>query len=548
MKKALVLLAVFFAIVAVSGALADTTFVCGDVSGVWDSSGSPFCVVCDVRVPPGSTLVIGPGVDVIFMSEFGFTVDTNAVLKAIGNASDSIIFTSRDTTLRHDGIMLYSSADGCTLSYCRVENGGSGIRCSYSSPAIINNTISGNSGDEHYGGGIYCHNSNPTITGNIISGNSGTYNGGGIYCGGSNPTIRNNTISGNSVFGHGGGIYCEYSSNPIITNNTISGNSASLGGGIHCHNSNPTITNNTISGNSADDNGGGIYCDYSSNIYMSNDIILGNTAGFSGGGIWFDGDSVLTIVNSTITENAATDSVGGGICLEDNSSLTLINTIVWNNTAPTGEDISVNYSFGDPCTVFAAFCDIDPAMCFVQFGSAIVWDTGNIDANPFFADTLFHLSDSSSCIDAGAESVYVSLWDTTIYAPLDDFEGGIRPFGSGWDIGADEYGADIVREHPREMPQTISITAYPNPFNSVVTISVGAIHELPLQIEIFDINGRIVYEMPVGEGLVPSRVSGDHKGRHHETAIWRPDGSIGSGVFLARIRGTNTAKKIIYMK
>jgi len=281
---------------------------------------------------------------------------------------------------------------------------------------------------------------------------------------------------------------------------------------------------------------------------MSNDIILGNTAGFSGGGIWFDGDSVLTIVNSTITENAATDSVGGGICLEDNSSLTLINTIVWNNTAPTGEDISVNYSFGDPCTVFAAFCDIDPAMCFVQFGSAIVWDTGNIDANPFFADTLFHLSDSSSCIDAGAESVYVSLWDTTIYAPLDDFEGGIRPFGSGWDIGADEYGADIVREHPREMPQTISITAYPNPFNSAVTISVGAIHELPLQIEIFDINGRIVYEMPVGEGLVPSRVSGDHKGRHHETAIWRPDGSIGSGVFLARIRGTNTAKKIIYMK
>ena len=72
-------------------------------------------------------------------------------------------------------------------------------------------------------------------------------------------------------------------------------------------------------------------------------------------------------------------------------------------------------------------------------------------------------------------------------------------------------------------------------------------------VEIFNINGRIVFEMPVGEGLVPSRTSGDHKGRPYEYT-WQPDESLGSGVYLVRatIPEQTTSvvctKRVVYLK
>ncbi|MCC6484900.1 MAG: right-handed parallel beta-helix repeat-containing protein [Armatimonadetes bacterium] len=120
-----------------------------------------------------------------------------------------------------------SALDGFT-----VWDGDNGIYCDSSSPAIANNTISGNI---NYG--INCDSSSPAITNNIISGNN--Y---GVYCRvSSSPAIANNTITGNNK----AGIYCD-SSSPAITNNTIYGNAP----GISCSNSSSTITNNIVAFNS----------------------------------------------------------------------------------------------------------------------------------------------------------------------------------------------------------------------------------------------------------------------------------------------------------
>ena len=128
--------------IAAFSAVADSTFVCGSVSGVWDTAGSPYCVVCDVHVPTGDTLRTMPGVKVVFMANFGFYVDSMAVLKAIGTVGDSIIFTTSGPSVFHKAINFTKSAPGCTLAYCRVEKGSNGgIRCSNSSPVIINNKI-----------------------------------------------------------------------------------------------------------------------------------------------------------------------------------------------------------------------------------------------------------------------------------------------------------------------------------------------------------------------------------------------------------------------
>ena len=156
-----------------------------------------------------------------------------------------------------------------------IRNGnGGGIRCTYSSPTITNNTIAGNSG-----GGIYCG-SSALIANNTISGNSVSGSGGGILCGYSSATIANNISSDNSA-GSGGGIFCG-SSSPTIANNTITANSADYCGGIYCYSSSPTIANNTIAGNSGGSTGGGIYCD-SSSPAISNNIVA-----FNSGGIYRD--------------------------------------------------------------------------------------------------------------------------------------------------------------------------------------------------------------------------------------------------------------------
>ena len=67
--------------------------------------------------------------------------------------------------------------------------------------------------------------------------------------------------------------------------------------------------------------------------------------------------------------------------------------------------------------------------------------------------------------------------------------------------------------------------------------------------EIFDINGRMVepvielVEMPGGAKL-PLTGSGSEL---HEF-VWMPEETVGSGVYLVRINGTNATVKVIYLK
>jgi parallel beta-helix repeat protein len=340
---------------------AETLYVCGDVSGTWNAD--TVLVTCEVRVPPGDTLVIEPGVKVLFWAYCKFIVDDAAVLHAVGTATDSIVFDEYVLpAIRHEnrwnGIRFLSASDSSRLEYCHLKHGlafgsgenvnggaiycssssptirnclidscdangdGGGIYCTSASPVIDSTTISGNSAGGS-GSGILCTgNSNPAIGGNTLSGNSSGVNGGGIWCDNSSPTISGNTISGNSTtYGAGGGIGC-FSSNPTISGNSISGNSSSSmsgpGGGIYCGgNSNPTISGNTISGNSAGPFGGGISCYVNSNPTISGNTLSGNVAG-QGGGISCGSNSNSTIIGNTISGNSAWG--GGGIHCDDNSS------------------------------------------------------------------------------------------------------------------------------------------------------------------------------------------------------------------------------------
>lgn len=588
------------------------------------------------------------------------------MLKAIGKATDSIVFIAQDSAITdssggHHGIRFYYSADGCSLVYCKIKYGnatdgdefsrtlddyGGGICCTHSSPTIANSTICKNSA-QYFGGGIYCsYNSNPVIFNNTITRNYGVFggaiacvdnsnptishnsirnnlsgnNGGGIYCyaysnpvisdnimienmtrirrsgGGiccfyrSSPIIINNVIS-NDTAHNGGGIACFYNSNPIISNNIITWNMVGwrgagiycldsspliernyicenhagfFGGGIYCYSYFPTISKNVIKRNSAYYGGGGISCDYSTTI-ISDNLIIENIGGDAGGGIlcWrcnanllnnilVENSSVfgvaihcyysnLNILNNTIVMNSA-DSSGGGLNVHGRCNVKILNTIFWDNSSDEGEDILVrprrDYS------LFIAHTVIDSNKCCFKGSGMVIWGPRNIDDNPLFADTLFHLSASSPCIDAGTKYMYIPAFDTVLLAPRYDFEGGVRPYGGDWDIGADEYGACEIFEQAIFKPQTYRIFAYPNPFNSSCFIKVPA----DAKIEIYDLKGNIIKKF--GSALANELIVREQIYDSNQLYIWTPGRSVSSGIYLIRamVGDRIMTKRIVFIK
>jgi predicted outer membrane repeat protein len=169
----------------------------------------------------------------------------------------------------------------------------------------------------------------------LYRGNVGADDGGGVYAYSASPTIMNCTVM--SCRGSkGGGIYCEFNSNLTITGCTIKANQASDGdgGGIYCLNSSPRITSCTIgtaeSANTATNNGGGIYCK-NSNATIADCTIEGNSATWWGGAVCCENSSPK-MSNCLILGNVASD-VGGGIYLATGSDAKITDCIICGNSA-----------------------------------------------------------------------------------------------------------------------------------------------------------------------------------------------------------------------
>ncbi|MHC5006119.1 MAG: right-handed parallel beta-helix repeat-containing protein, partial [Planctomycetota bacterium] len=353
-------------------------------------------------------------------------------------------------------------------------NGGSGggMCNQYSSPTLTDCTFSGNTTTPFYGGGMYnANSSNPTLTNCTFTGNIGGYEGGGMYnnqfC---NPTVTDCTFSGNTAGNgggmsnqnsaltvtnctfnqntaqHGGGIRNYNGSSPTVTGCTFTGNDGGLsGGGMFNFESSPTVTDCEFTSNNATrgagmlnqqgshptvtscvftsnegEYGGGLYNTYGSNSTVTNCTFRYNTAGwfgggmdnklsaptvtnctfasnsgFFGGGMFNEENASPTVTNCTFIDNQA--GYGGGIFSKVNSSPTLANCILWGDTP---DEIALENS-----TITVTYSN-------VQGGWA---GTGNIDADPTFADADGRLAPGSPCIDAAD--------NTAVPADTEDLDG-----------------------------------------------------------------------------------------------------------------------------
>ena len=103
----------------------------------------------------------------------------------------------------------------------------------------------------------------------------------------------------------------------------------------------------------------------------------------------------------------------------------------------------------------------------------------------------------------------------------------------------------ITEETDCKKPNFINILTFPNPFNSAVTISAPA----GAEIEIFDVNGRMVDKMSVGATRRVARSTGQPPVDPYET-VWQPSAAIGSGVYLvrAKIGDESITKRVVYLK
>ncbi len=335
--------------------------------------------------------------------------------------------TDPKNTLVHDNIISNNRQRGI---YCRFgEN----------SFEIYKNIIFGNRG-----GGIH-YNGEGHIYDNIIIWNStelGYYSvaGGGIHAGGG-LYIYDNLITNNFANGAGGGIYCDCDEKVtyLKKNKIIKNESANSGGGIFVF---PTygigiLEENIILENKAA-SGGGICCasEYShdeKHTKILNNTIANNLATVEGGGLYCAAPSPF-FYNNTLYNNQS--AAGRELYFTGAKRQGIFNCIVFNDSSGGDGDVYVNGN----CTLSVAYCDIDTADAVADGGSAVVsFGPSNFYSDPLFADTFYHLSSGSPCIDAGSGAVYMPTYDEIIYPDSSDFDGQKRPLDGGWDIGADEY-------------------------------------------------------------------------------------------------------------
>jgi len=430
--------------------------------GIWYSGGGLYCTDYSSLILENVTIssnIMGEGGTWYHGGGIYCENNSNSIL------NDVII----ESNLMGDGGSYYYGGGFCCKYYCNpILNN-----------VIISSNVLGGGGACNFGGGFYCSEScNSTlyealITSNYSGDSSYSYKGGGLYCGYySNLTLEDVTISSN-IMGNGGnrykggGLYCEHLSDLTFEDVTISSNIMGSGGHTNC--------------------GAGCYCFFSVDVSMINVLISSNRFGVPGsygsargGGVCCDYYSDIEMRNVTIANNNTIDSseiIGSGIQCYYYSEIDLRNTILWNDNQ------GLEIAMGDNSVGEIMYSDIRGG-----------W-TGecNIDGDPLFiSNDDFHLQLNSPCIGSGMLEG----------SPSTDIEGNPRPSPTftNPDMGAYEMDQPVFISENNRNENIVRI--YPNPFSNKTTLEIknqGNIQNFTFTM--YDIYGREVRRLEKIESL-----------------------------------------------
>ncbi len=331
---------------------------------------------------------------------------------------------------------------------------------------------------------------NCTVTDNIASRTQRSSDGGGIYLWNlsAGSRLENVTVSDNlatSEGGHGGGIHIVEGHGVTMVHSTLEGNSASSeGGGMVIADpdysavviEDTTFISNTLSSDDAEGGGLRAYLSLEGEaLRMERVRMQGNQAESQGAAIYLEkiggGLTTARLTNLLLTGNrtastAATDSVlavGRGydmgftlahVTAADNEAptflravgpyvdntlaITLTNTLIVSTT----NAFSAEQWAGDVTVHHTNTLTHDVATLHNTEGGTPTFTVVNPLTGDPKLDATYHLQVSSAAIDAGVDAGVTT-----------DIDGEARPWGAGYDIGADEYTGASVYAHRDPHPQ-----------------------------------------------------------------------------------------------
>jgi hypothetical protein len=327
------------------------------------------------------------------------------------------------------------------------------VNCSDSAPKAVQGfTINGRTGGDT-SIGLYNTGGSASLANNVISGGSGAFISCSVYNLYGTVTLVNNTIDGGSAtngLGYSYGVANldgkamlvnntidsgsptgDYSSSngvyncgtTMLANNIIDGGSGNLSYGVYNTWGVATVVDNDINGGSGGSYCHGVYIDDGAATLANNTVDGGSGSGDSYG-VLIKYAATATLVNNII--NGGSGSSSYGVRNYSSSTATLVNNDIW------GQD--QDYLLYDGSIYITLLADLN-ACAWIGCIEA----SGNISDDPLFVNPAggdFHLGDSSPCIDTGIDPVPTYI--PSGYVEF-DFDGDARPYGAGWDIGADEW-------------------------------------------------------------------------------------------------------------
>jgi len=411
---------------------------CGTISQntVWNAD--TVKITCNILINNGITLTISPKVYVEFQDHYSITV--NGRILANATQSDSIIFTSKNTTTGWAGIIFNNTPAGndtskfsfCRFSYAKNNTGTGGVMFIRNFSKIKINNSFFKSNFAFSGGAIYANNSAITIKNTLFFSNNsdmGAGKGGAIFCDStSNLQVLKCLFANNGSYS-GGSIYTKLSV-PVIKLSMISNSYAVIGGGITCDTSNAKIINCIIVNNAATTDAGGVYS-YRSNPDITNSTISYNAA-VNGGGIMF-ANAIPKISNTILHSNVASSSGNQAYIFDTLSAPKFYYCDVQGDTTAMGKNGFTNFN-----GIYQGNIDTIPAFMAPPAGAGLSYS--GITSN-WALDACSHLYNKGNTDTSGLK------------LPIFDFGDNLRFFGNRIDIGAYE----LIRPQITGQPLTLTV-------------------------------------------------------------------------------------------
>lgn len=269
------------------------------------------------------------------------------------------------------------------------------------------------------GGGIYVITATATISNCQIFSNTSSM-GCGAYIRASASFIFNSSFFSNTG-SYGGGLFLD-NSQAVLDSNTISSNTVTFwGGGLFAIGSDPSFSSNRVLLNSARE-GGGLYLARGAGKFANN-VIAQNDVTLSGSGLYIAGYQA-NFLHNTIADNNGGD--GSGLFVRDFLGMEYTN-IILTNTVLVSHTVGITATSGNTIVANGIlwYGNLDNVG-----GMGAVTTTQAITGDPAFVDPVqmdYHIGWTSAAIDNGVNSGIEM-----------DIDGQNRPFGSRYDLGADE--------------------------------------------------------------------------------------------------------------